>query len=94
MAIASVLEDLAEKRARAFALRMVEEMLGRLHFENASRLHEHDPVRDLARWSGEERLALVRIFRAKVAKEETGYLSLLRRHQGLKRAMLKLGSAS
>jgi len=51
------------------------------------------PVPGLARWSDEEKRALVRIIRSKAAKEETAYLRRLQAHDRLKRAILELGSA-
>lgn len=50
-------------------------------------------VLDLARWSEEEKAALVKMIRAKVAKEETAYLRGLQQHARLKRALLGLGSS-
>lgn len=49
-------------------------------------------VPGMARWTDDERRALVRIIRAKTAADETAYLRLLRRHARLKRAMLTLGA--
>ncbi len=51
------------------------------------------PVPDVARWSKEEKTALARIIRAKVAKDETAYLRGMQRHPRLKCAILQLGSA-
>ena len=49
-------------------------------------------VPDLPRWSEEERSALVKIVRAKGAKDETAYLRGLQGHERLRHAVLKLGS--
>jgi hypothetical protein len=46
----------------------------------------------LARWSRDERVALVNLIRAKAAAEETGYLRLLQQHSKLRDAIIKLGS--
>jgi hypothetical protein len=52
-----------------------------------------DLVPDLARWTREERRALVEIARAKAGREEIRYLHLLQKHERLRRALVKLGSA-
>ena len=49
-------------------------------------------VPGLARWTNDERRALLRIIRAKTGGDETAYLRLLRRHARLKRAILALGT--
>jgi hypothetical protein len=52
-----------------------------------------DLVEDLGRWSAGEKALAVRILRAKSAREETGYLALLRRHRRLRSEILRIGSA-
>ncbi|HEX5706675.1 MAG TPA: hypothetical protein VFX96_05235 [Pyrinomonadaceae bacterium] len=47
---------------------------------------------DLARWTGEEKRALLRIVRAKAGRDELPYARLLNRHARLRRALLTLGS--
>ncbi|MCA1613970.1 MAG: hypothetical protein LC800_07435 [Acidobacteria bacterium] len=49
-------------------------------------------VPDLARWTPDERRALVRVVRAKAGPDETRYLRLLRRHARLRRAIIALGT--
>ncbi|MGH9651347.1 MAG: hypothetical protein ACRD3I_12865, partial [Terriglobales bacterium] len=49
-------------------------------------------VPDLARWSPEEKRSLVRIIRAKMARDELRYMRLLQGHTRLRDAMLRLGS--
>jgi hypothetical protein len=51
-----------------------------------------DLVEDLGRWSAGEKALAVRILRAKAAREETGYLGLLRRHHRLRSEVLEIGS--
>ncbi|HKS28262.1 MAG TPA: hypothetical protein VJS44_10600 [Pyrinomonadaceae bacterium] len=46
----------------------------------------------LSGWSDDERDALVEIVRAKAGRQETRYLSLLRKHQRLRDAVLRLGA--
>ena len=47
---------------------------------------------DLLRWTDEEKLALVKIIRAKVAADERSYLLALQKHSRLRAAIIKLGS--
>ncbi len=49
-------------------------------------------IRDLPRWSTEERARLNAIVSAKTAPEETRYVRLLQRHSRLRAAMIALGS--
>lgn len=49
-------------------------------------------IPDLAKWTPEEKRALVRIVRAKAASTEAGYLRLMRRHTKLRTAIVYLGS--
>ncbi|HEY3579255.1 MAG TPA: hypothetical protein VGK82_01890, partial [Pyrinomonadaceae bacterium] len=49
-------------------------------------------VRDLPRWSTQEKQLLERIVRAKSAAEETTYLKLMRRHARLRATLIRLGS--
>jgi hypothetical protein len=49
-------------------------------------------IPDLARWTTEEKADLVRIIRAKAARDEMRYLRLTQRHQRLRRQLLRLGS--
>ncbi len=49
-------------------------------------------VGDLARWSQEEKLMLVKVIRAKAALDESVYLKLMQKHTRLRGAMIKLGS--
>ena len=49
-------------------------------------------VPDLARWTKDERDALVRIIRAKAGASESNYLRLLQKHERLRREFLRLGS--
>jgi len=46
----------------------------------------------LARWSAEEKREALRIIRAKAGADELRYLRLLRRHAGLRRAIIALGT--
>jgi hypothetical protein len=47
---------------------------------------------DWKRWSDAEKKLLSRIVRAKTSAEETTYLRLMRRHERLRKAIIKLGS--
>jgi hypothetical protein len=47
---------------------------------------------ELARWTPEEKRALVRILRAKVGPEESSFLRAMQRHAKLRRAIVRLGS--
>ena len=49
-------------------------------------------VRDLPRWSVQEKQLLKRIVQAKNAAEETTYLKLMQRHERLRRDIIRLGS--
>ncbi len=49
-------------------------------------------IPDLKRWRAAERKLLSQIVRAKAAAEETTYLKLMRRHERLRRAVIRLGS--
>lgn len=49
-------------------------------------------VRDLPRWSVQEKQLLKRIVQAKSAAEETTYLKLMQRHERLRREIIRLGS--
>jgi len=49
-------------------------------------------VPDLARWTNEEKRALVRVIRAKGGSTEAGYLRLMGRHKKLREAIVQLGS--
>jgi hypothetical protein len=49
-------------------------------------------VPDLRRWTADERHALERIIRSKAGPTESGYLRLMRRHQKLRDAIIRLGS--
>jgi len=51
-------------------------------------------VPDLKCWTAAEKQALRDIIRAKVAADETGYLRRLQRHGTLRKAVLRLGSAT
>ena len=46
----------------------------------------------LGRWSPGEKRGLVRIIRAKMARDELRYMRLLQDHTRLREAMLRLGS--
>lgn len=48
----------------------------------------------LARWTNEEKRAVITIVRAKAGADELGYLRLLRRHARLRRAIIALGTNS
>jgi hypothetical protein len=52
-----------------------------------------DLVTDPPRWNRGERDALVEIVGAKAGREEIRYLRLLQRHERLRRALIRLGSA-
>jgi hypothetical protein len=52
-----------------------------------------DAIRDLERWTREERDALTAIVRAKAGKDERRYLRLMQRHRRLRSAWIALGSA-
>jgi hypothetical protein len=49
-------------------------------------------VPDLRRWSAEEKRDVVRIIRAKMGAEESGYLRMMQEHARLRAALLKLGA--
>jgi hypothetical protein len=49
-------------------------------------------IPDLARWTAQEKIDLVRIIRAKAGRDEMRYLRLTQRHDRLRRGLLKLGS--
>jgi hypothetical protein len=51
-------------------------------------------IPDLARWTREEKRALVHLIRAKAGRDELRYLRLLRRHARLRRAIIALGTSS
>jgi hypothetical protein len=51
-----------------------------------------DLVPDLARWTREERSALIAIARAKAAREEIRCLRLLQKHARLRNALIRIGS--
>lgn len=51
-------------------------------------------IPDLARWSAEEKQAVVRIIRAKAGADEAHYLKLLQRHARLRDQLIKLGSTT
>src|SRR5207247_2350856 len=52
-----------------------------------------DLIPDLARWPRAERDALAAIVRAKASRSERLYLRLMQRHDRLRRALIRLGSA-
>ena len=49
-------------------------------------------VRDLSSWTRAEKDALLRIIRAKAARDEMKYLHLTQKHERLRDALLKIGS--
>ena len=49
-------------------------------------------IPDLARWTAREKADLVRIIRAKAARDEMRYLRLTQRHERLRSELLRLGS--
>jgi hypothetical protein len=49
-------------------------------------------IPDLSRWSTEEKQLLGEIIKAKKEPEEIKYLNLMRRHDRLRAAIIKLGS--
>jgi hypothetical protein len=51
-------------------------------------------IPDLARWADEEKRAVIAIVRAKAGADELSYLSRLRRHARLRRAIIALGTNS
>jgi hypothetical protein len=51
-------------------------------------------IPDLARWSRDERRAVIAIIRAKAGRDELSYLRRLRRHARLRRAIIALGTGS
>jgi len=51
-------------------------------------------IRELPSWTDNEKRALLAIVRAKSGRDEMAYLRLLQKHPSLRRAMLRLGSAS
>jgi len=51
-----------------------------------------DLIPDLSSWTSDEKQALVRIIRAKTKHDEMSYLPLTRKHEGLRRGLLELGS--
>jgi len=50
-------------------------------------------VPELKRWTSNQKQALTQVILAKVSNEESDYLRLLRRHDALKEALVKLGSS-
>jgi len=50
------------------------------------------PVHDLSSWTREEKDALVKIIRAKAARNEMKFLRLTQKHERLRDALLKMGS--
>lgn len=65
----------------------------KIGFEAASQKAKHfTELLDLKGWSDEEKRLLERIVRAKTSTEETTYLKLMRRHERLRREIIKLGS--
>ena len=64
--------------------------LERTAFENLALILALVP--DLSRWTKEEKAAVLPIVRAKVAATEQRYMKLLKQHQRLRRAILRLGS--
>jgi hypothetical protein len=50
-------------------------------------------IPDLARWSRDEKLAILRVLRAKTGPDEVSYMHLLQRHARLRAAVLTLGTA-
>lgn len=61
-------------------------------FENLALVF--DGIPDLARWTPEERNALVAIAREKAGREEIRYLRLLQKHGRLRKALIRIGSRS
>ena len=53
-----------------------------------------DLIAGLPAWTPGEREALAEIVRAKTGREEIRYLRLLQRHERLRRALIRLGSAA
>ena len=51
-------------------------------------------VPGVARWTSEEKRALVAIIRAKAGPDETRYLQRLQQHDALREALLRIGSAA
>jgi hypothetical protein len=49
-------------------------------------------IRDLDRWTADEKQLLERVVRAKSAAEETTYLELMRGHERLRTEIINLGS--
>ena len=49
-------------------------------------------VPGLSNWTPEEKQLLVKVIRAKAARDEMRYLHLMKRHERLRKALLKLGS--
>ena len=65
----------------------------KIGFEAARQEARHfTDLLDLRGWDDEERRLLERIVRAKASAEETMYLKLMRRHERLRREIIKLGS--
>jgi hypothetical protein len=50
-----------------------------------------DALPDLARWSREEKRGAAEVLKAKAGKDETRYLRLMRRHERMREAFLRLG---
>ncbi len=65
----------------------------KIGFEAARQQAKHfSELLDLRNWSADEKKLLERIVRAKTGVEETTYLKLMRRHERLRREIIKLGS--
>jgi hypothetical protein len=82
--------ELEQKRAGEwdrFQVRKIGLRTQRQKFESLFSL-----VRNLPRWSAQEKQLLERIVQAKSAAEETTYLKLMRRHERLRREIISLGS--
>lgn len=87
-------------RMRQHTTRALERLLGvrtsswppleRAAFENFALLL--DQVQELRTWQKEEKTALLQLIRAKAKPDEMLYLHLTQQHEGLRQALLKLGS--
>jgi len=88
------------RRMRADSARSIARILGintspwsaleKISFENIATALAL--VRDLSTWTREEKDALVKIIRAKTARDEMRYLHLMQKHERLRDTLLRIGS--
>src|SRR5262249_41347797 len=89
----------------ALRARSVQQVAGNLHVD-VSRLKNDERITfgnlalvlglipDLGRWTGADKVNIVRIIRAKSASDDAKYARLLQRHKRLREALIRIGSTS